>query len=60
MNSVQFSYPVGFTKDIQAKPLRVILLARPMVLFRGVDQGIVALEDRCLHRGAPLLGGACG
>ncbi|QVL55824.1 MAG: aromatic ring-hydroxylating dioxygenase subunit alpha [Simkaniaceae bacterium] len=57
MNNVQFSYPVGFTKNIQAKPVRVMLLGSPIVLFRGADQEIVALEDRCPHRGAPLSGG---
>lgn len=54
MNNVQISYPVGFTKDVKEKPLRVKLEGNPMVLFRGSQGQIVALEDRCSHRGAPL------
>ncbi|MCP5504002.1 MAG: aromatic ring-hydroxylating dioxygenase subunit alpha [Chlamydiales bacterium] len=54
MNVVQFSYPVGFTKDLKDKPLRVFLEGKPLVIFRGAKGKIIALEDRCPHRGAPL------
>lgn len=54
MNDVQISYPVGFTKDVKGKPLRIFLEGKPLVIFRGKLGKIIALEDRCPHRGAPL------
>jgi len=39
-------------------PFGVVLEEQPLVLFRDERGGAVALEDRCLHRNAPLsLGG---
>lgn len=58
MNIVQSCFPVGFTKDIKKDPVRVELMGTPIVLFRGNRGEIVALEDRCPHRGAPLSKGA--
>lgn len=49
------------SKLLGAKPVRVVLRERPVVLFRGADGAPVALEDRCAHRNAPLsLGRVCG
>ena len=55
MNFKDFWYAVAQSKDIG--PDRVIgakLLDQWMALFRDANGEAVALEDRCLHRGAPL------
>lgn len=31
-----------------------VLLSRPLVLFRGPEGNVVAMDDRCPHRSAPL------
>ncbi|QVL57788.1 MAG: aromatic ring-hydroxylating dioxygenase subunit alpha [Simkaniaceae bacterium] len=54
MNAVQFSYPIGFTKNLKDKPIRVLLQGKPLVMFRGKEGKIIVLEDRCPHRGVPL------
>ena len=36
------------------KPLATMVTGKPMVLFRNPSGGAVALEDRCVHRQAPL------
>lgn len=41
-------------RDLGRRPLRVVLFGRPLVLFRDRASRPAALEDRCLHRGAPL------
>ena len=43
--------------ELADRPLARQILGRPLVLFRGPDGQPAALEDRCLHRGAPLSGG---
>lgn len=48
--------PVTKVKKISTKPQRFILLGIPLVIYRCNDQ-IVALQDRCPHRGAPLSSG---
>lgn len=40
--------------EVSSKPVSRRLLDRPVVLFRASDGIVVALEDRCAHRGAPL------
>jgi phenylpropionate dioxygenase-like ring-hydroxylating dioxygenase large terminal subunit len=43
--------------EITRKPTSRWLLDRRVVLYRTQSHGIVALEDRCAHRQAPLSGG---
>ena len=40
--------------EVGSKPLARRLLDRNVVLFRGERGTVIALEDRCPHRGAPL------
>jgi len=40
-------------------PLGVRILNEPIVLWRNASGGLVALEDRCVHRLAPLSLGRC-
>lgn len=44
----------GFSDEITDKPLRRIMLDHAVVLFRTESGKLVALEDRCVHRWAPL------
>lgn len=46
------------SSSIRARPLRVRLFDRPIVLFRTRAGHVAALEDRCAHRGVPLSAGA--
>ena len=39
---------------IDGKKLARMLLERPIVLYRGASGKVVALDDRCCHRAAPL------
>jgi len=41
------------------KPLARTLLDQPVVLYRGASGRVVAMEDRCPHRAAPLALGRC-
>lgn len=50
-------YVAAWSKDITSKPLARTLLNEPVVLFRTQGGAVVALEDRCCHRGMPL---SCG
>lgn len=53
-------YMAGWDKDIaSAAPYAQSILGEPIVLYRKPDGGIVALEDRCVHRLAPLSMGRC-
>jgi phenylpropionate dioxygenase-like ring-hydroxylating dioxygenase large terminal subunit len=47
-------YLAAWTSEIGAAPLARTLLNENIVLFRGRDGKIAALEDRCCHRAAPL------
>lgn len=38
----------------RTKPLPVVILGQHLVLFRNAQGEAVALDDRCLHRSAPL------
>lgn len=40
-------------------PLQVMLLNEPVVVYRAESGAIYALEDRCVHRLAPLSKGRC-
>lgn len=50
-------YVIGFSSDLQDKPLARTVLNQKIVLFRGPDGRVAALEDRCCHRALPL---SCG
>lgn len=53
-------YVAGFEMDLEpGKPFATSLLDEPIVLFRTSDGRVVALEDRCVHRLAPLSLGRC-
>ena len=47
-------YVAAWSHEIERSPLGRILLNEPLVLFRKKDGAVVALEDRCSHRGYPL------
>ena len=48
-------YVAGWSHDIAADSLvSRTMLGEPIVLYRKGDGGVVALEDRCCHRLAPL------
>jgi vanillate O-demethylase monooxygenase subunit len=47
-------YVAGWSHDIGDTPVQRWLLGDPIVLYRKSDGGLVALEDRCPHRLAPL------
>lgn len=51
-------YIAGLQRDVADKPVRRLLLGQPVVLFRTRGGSAVALEDRCIHRHAPLSLGA--
>ena len=39
---------------IDGKKLARTILERPIVIYRGASGKVVALDDRCCHRAAPL------
>ena len=45
---------VATAGEISERPLGRVVLERPVVLYRRTNGGVVALEDRCVHRWAPL------
>ena len=48
-------YMAGWSVDFPAGPLTPLtILGEPVVLYRTQGAGLVALEDRCCHRHAPL------
>ena len=48
-------YMAGWSRDVPAAaPTALRMLDQPLVLYRDDDGGLVALEDRCCHRLAPL------
>jgi phenylpropionate dioxygenase-like ring-hydroxylating dioxygenase large terminal subunit len=47
-------YVGAWSQEIERHPFGRILLNEPVVFFRKKDGAIVALEDRCSHRGYPL------
>ncbi len=52
-------YVASWSQDLEeGKPLAASVLGEPIVLWRAAD-GVHALEDRCVHRLAPLSLGRC-
>jgi methylxanthine N1-demethylase len=49
----QFWHPVAYSDDIAEQPTQVTLLDQNLALAR-IDGKLVALADRCAHRGAAL------
>ncbi|MDB5684420.1 MAG: putative iron-sulfur protein [Sphingomonas bacterium] len=53
-------YVAGWTPDLLVDtPTAIVVLGDPIVLWRGADGVVTALEDRCVHRLAPLSLGRC-
>jgi vanillate O-demethylase monooxygenase subunit len=53
-------YVAAWSCDIEtASPLAVSILGEPVVIWRGENGTLSALEDRCVHRLAPLSLGRC-
>lgn len=53
-------YVTGWGKDAAAgKPRAAMILDEPIVIWRDEAGGLHALEDRCVHRLAPLSLGRC-
>ena len=46
--------PVLLGRELGRRPVQVILDGQPVVLFRGLDGSVGALDDRCPHRRMPL------
>jgi phenylpropionate dioxygenase-like ring-hydroxylating dioxygenase large terminal subunit len=49
----QYWHPIATAEEITDQPQRITLLGRHLVVFR-TEQGISALNDVCIHRGAAL------
>ncbi|MBT5896430.1 MAG: Rieske 2Fe-2S domain-containing protein, partial [Rhodospirillaceae bacterium] len=47
-------YVAALSGELTGKPLARTICGVPMVLYRGENGNLVALEDRCPHRQAPL------
>lgn len=53
-------YVAGCDRDLEkGKPVQIMALGESIVLYRTGSDRIVALEDRCVHRLAPLSLGRC-
>jgi phenylpropionate dioxygenase-like ring-hydroxylating dioxygenase large terminal subunit len=53
-------YVAAWSCDLVAdKPFAISILSEPIVIYRTASGGIAALEDRCVHRMAPLSLGRC-
>jgi len=53
-------YVAGWSDQIgRDNPFAMSILDEPIVLYRGENGRLVALEDRCVHRLAPLSLGRC-
>ena len=53
-------YVAAWSCDLAtAKPFPIRILGDPIVVYRAQSGRIVALEDRCVHRLAPLSLGRC-
>jgi len=54
----EYWYPGIWSRNVGAKkPVRLKMLGEELVLFRGGDGAVVALNDWCPHRGARLSNG---
>lgn len=47
-------YMAGWSDELADKPLAIIILNEPIVIFRGAQDEIGALADVCPHRAVPL------
>jgi phenylpropionate dioxygenase-like ring-hydroxylating dioxygenase large terminal subunit len=47
-------YPVIWASRVERKPLAVKICGRNIMLMRGPDGAVSALDDRCAHRGVRL------
>jgi phenylpropionate dioxygenase-like ring-hydroxylating dioxygenase large terminal subunit len=47
-------YVAAWSDEVETSPLAVMMLKQPIVVFRQSNGTPVALEDRCIHRRAPL------
>jgi vanillate O-demethylase monooxygenase subunit len=47
-------YCAALGQELKDAPVGRIFLGEPVVMYRTPDGGVVALEDRCCHRRAPL------
>lgn len=53
-------YVAAWASDLyESKPYAMRILGARVVLYRGANRQVVALEDRCVHRHAPLSLGRC-
>lgn len=53
-------YVAGWAQDFATnKPVGMSILAEPIVIWRNCEGALTALEDRCVHRLAPLSLGRC-
>jgi len=53
-------YVASWSQDLApAKPFAITVLGEPIVIYRTDSGRLVALEDRCVHRLAPLSLGRC-
>ena len=53
-------YVAAWSHELEAgTPIPVSILDEPIVIYRGESGRLVALEDRCVHRLAPLSLGRC-
>lgn len=55
----EYWYPALLAREVGKRPKLVKLLGEEVVFFRGKDRRVVALDDRCPHRGARLSLGRC-
>lgn len=53
-------YVASWSKDVGPRePLGLMILGEPIVVWRDGEDNVHALEDRCIHRLAPLSRGRC-
>jgi phenylpropionate dioxygenase-like ring-hydroxylating dioxygenase large terminal subunit len=53
-------FVVARSDEVSATPIAVVAFGRPFTLVRDSALGVLAFEDRCPHRGAPLSLGKLG
>jgi len=53
-------YVAGWAQDFELnKPVSIAILGEPVVIWRNSENALAALENRCVHRLAPLSLGRC-
>lgn len=50
-------YVVAFSEEIARAPMKRTILGEDILLYRRRDDSVVAMVDRCAHRGYPLSAG---